>query len=259
MGAETLVKDTLQNRYNWQEYELGRPAYPQAAGDFFCKVVDVYKDTKVVDLAAGTGRVTDILLPKHPSIIAVEPSQEMREIYSRKYLQIDLRNGSAEDIPLENESVDCVVIGNAFHLFNGERALKEIARILRHRGHLGMIWNMRDKSEGWVSELMRIEDAIIRMPDRPKGRDRTLWEKSFLKTQLFDPLKEKSFEFSQNATPEIVMARVFSSNFGKGITEKQKNTLTDRIQNLLNHHPDLMEKKQFPFPYRCLVHWTQKK
>ncbi len=119
------------------EYELARPGYPARVLD----VLPLGSDAEVLDLDAGTGKLTRVLVERYRNVIAVEPLDGMRAILEQVLPALDARAGSAESIPLPAASVDGVFAGQAFHWFANDAAVTEIARVLRSGGVLCLIWN----------------------------------------------------------------------------------------------------------------------
>lgn len=129
-----------------RDYQRGRPGYPldavrwclpDAAG-------------RVLDLAAGTGKLTEGLLALDLDVVAVEPLDEMRALIPSAARSIA---GTAEDIPLDDAYVDAVLVGQAFHWFRAAEAVAEIVRVLRPGGTIGMLWNYYDDTVPWVAEV----------------------------------------------------------------------------------------------------------
>jgi SAM-dependent methyltransferase len=110
----------------------------------------------VVDLGAGTGKLTRQLVAKGLDVIAVEPSEGMRDQLARSLPSVPVVRGSAEEIPLDDQTVDAVLVAQAWHRVDVARAVPEVARVLVPGGQLGLIWNLRDERVGWVGELGRI-------------------------------------------------------------------------------------------------------
>jgi SAM-dependent methyltransferase len=129
-------------------YARGRPGYPAAALRF-CLHEDA---RRVLDLGAGTGKLTDGLLDLGLAVVAVEPSAEMRALIAPA---ADVRAGTAEAIPLEDIAVDAVLVGQAFHWFDRDAALAEIVRVLRPGGTVGLLWNRIRGREAWLEEVAR--------------------------------------------------------------------------------------------------------
>jgi SAM-dependent methyltransferase len=121
-------------------YAAGRPSYPMAAVEW---VLPPWAH-RVLDLAAGTGRLTERLLERGLDVVAVEPSAEMR---AHVPSAATVLAGTAEQIPLDDASVDCVVVGQAFHWFDGPAAMAEISRVVRPGGTVGLLWLLADDSD----------------------------------------------------------------------------------------------------------------
>jgi len=126
------------------DYERGRPGYPPGAVQLLARELQIGPGRRVVDLAAGTGKLTRALKPYRASIVAVEPVAGMREQLVSAVPGIEPLDGTAERIPLPDASVDTVLVAQAFHWFDAPRAVVEIHRILRPGGGLGVIWNSWD-------------------------------------------------------------------------------------------------------------------
>ena len=135
-------------------YERGRPSYPDEAIAFTVEMLGLDAAATVVDLGAGTGKLTRLLVPSGARVVAVEPVEGMR----RKLVElaagaVRVLDGTAEAIPLPNGSADAVVVGQAFHWFAGAPALREIHRVLCPDGRLALLWNVRDESEPWGASI----------------------------------------------------------------------------------------------------------
>jgi SAM-dependent methyltransferase len=133
-------------------YERGRPEYPAEAIRWL--VGDESRD--VVDLGAGTGKLTRGLVALGHRVVAVEPLAEMRGELERAVLGARALAGSAEAIPLPDGAADVVTTAQAFHWFDHAKALPEIARVLRPRGRLALVWNSRDDRDPWMAQLSDI-------------------------------------------------------------------------------------------------------
>ena len=120
-----------------EEYEATRPSYPDEALD----VVPVPVEATVLDVGAGTGKLTRVLARRYARVIAVEPLDGMRAILERVVPEAEARPGRAEEIPLPDASVDAVFAAQAFHWFANDAALAEIARVLRPEGVFCLVWN----------------------------------------------------------------------------------------------------------------------
>jgi ubiquinone/menaquinone biosynthesis C-methylase UbiE len=138
-------------------YEGARPEFPVAAIDWLCEQLRIDGATRVLDLAAGTGRLTVPLYARTRQIVAVEPVPEMRAVLRAALPEIEVLDGTAEAIPLPDASVGAVVVAQAFHWFEPVPALAEIARVLVPGGRLGLVWHSPDRSD----PLQRAYRAIV--------------------------------------------------------------------------------------------------
>ena len=140
-------------------YATGRPGYPAEAVAWALP----QDATSVLDLAAGTGRMTERLLELDLEVVAVEPDAAMRAHVPTAARTL---NGTAEAIPLDDASVDAVLVGTAFHWFDIPKAMAEIHRVLRPGGTVGLFWNLLDDTlpaEQWVRRFCDILDAEARV------------------------------------------------------------------------------------------------
>jgi SAM-dependent methyltransferase len=147
-------------------YAEHRPGYPAAAVDWALAPV-AGGPLRLLDLAAGTGKLTEALLSRG-TVIAVEPDPAMRAELRTRFPEVDAREGSAETIPLRDGSVDAVLVGQAWHWFDADRAFAEIARVLRPGGVLAVIWNGDDVHVDWVRGLHEAggwNSTVVRAPD----------------------------------------------------------------------------------------------
>ena len=175
-------------------YERGRPDFPAEAVEFLVQTLNINQASHVLDLAAGTGKLTRRLAPTGAKLTAVEPVEGMRRKFSALLTGVEILEGTAEAIPLPSESLDVVVVAQAFHWFDGPRALAEIHRVLKPGGRLGLVWNVRDESVDWVGQLSRIINAHEGATPRFKNMK---WKKAFEDTSLFTPLEKRSFPHPQ--------------------------------------------------------------
>jgi SAM-dependent methyltransferase len=134
-----------------EAYDLLRPGYPVAA----LRLVLDARPGRVADVGAGTGKLSALLVEQGLEVVAVEPDPRMRAVLARQ-LRIDVRAGTAENLPLEDASVAAVLFGQAWHWTDPVLAAAEAERVLRADGRLAMLWNLRDDRQSWVAELARI-------------------------------------------------------------------------------------------------------
>jgi ubiquinone/menaquinone biosynthesis C-methylase UbiE len=141
-------------------YERGRPDYPPAAIVRIVSGLGLRGGRTVLDLAAGTGKLTRLLVPSGANIIALEPVREMRSQLERQVPGVATIAGTAERIPLADGYLDGVTVGQAFHWFRQDDALREIHRVLRPGAGLALIWNARDERHPLQAALSEIIDPL---------------------------------------------------------------------------------------------------
>ena len=137
-------------------YERGRPGYPDAVVDLLRRHGGLSAASRVVDLAAGTGKLTRQLAQVSARCVAVEPSAAMRAVFDERVPGVPIVAGVAEAIPLLTATCDVVTAAQSFHWFDPGRSLQEIVRVLRPGGTVALLWNERDESVSWMAELGRL-------------------------------------------------------------------------------------------------------
>jgi SAM-dependent methyltransferase len=235
-------------------YERARPGYPPAAVDRLVDVLGVRPGSSVIDLGAGTGKLTASLVPTGARLIAVEPVDAMRRRFVAALPAVAVVAGTAEAIPLADGSADAVVVAQAFHWFDARPALAEIHRVLAAGGRLGLAWNMRDTSVDWVARLAEIVDAY---GDAIRRHETEEWRSAF-PAPGFGPLEEDAFANVQEITPDGVVERVASTSFIAHLPEGERRTVLGRVEELIREHPDTRGSEIFGFPHRTRVYWCER-
>ena len=235
-------------------YERGRPSYSPEAIAHIVRALGIGPGSRVLDLAAGTGKLTRELAPTGAELIAVEPIAEMRAKLVETLPGVEAVEGTAEDIPLPNHSVDAVVVGQAFHWFDGIRAASEIRRVLRPTGGLALIWQARDASLPWVAKLNQIIDGA----DDGHPRFRTeAWRAVFDLTALFDPLEAAEFSYLQRGTAAVLRDRVASISYVAAMPDERRFAVLDEVDALLAGDPATAGADVIELPHRVHVYTTR--
>ena len=235
-------------------YERGRPAYAEEAVERLIAELGIKAGRVVLDLAAGTGKLTRQLAPTGAELGAVEPIAEMRAKLVESMPGLVAVEGTAEDIPLPNHSVDAVVVGQAFHWFDGVRAVSEIRRVLRPTGALGLIWQARDPNRPWIEQL---EEIIDRADDGHPRFRHMAWRDAFDRSALFEPLEHATFETVQRGSPETIVDRVASISYVAAMAEARREAVLDEVRALLASDPDTAGREVIDLPYLAHVYWTR--
>jgi SAM-dependent methyltransferase len=211
-----------------------------------------------VDLAAGTGKLTRSLVAAFgPRIIAVEPSEAMRGQFVQAVPGVPVLDGTAERIPLGNGSVEAVVVGQAFHWFDGPVALAEIGRVLRPGGGLAVIWNTRNEKIPWVARFGAIVRAVPHA-DAPSAREHA-WKQGFEANPGFEPLRELRFDSVQTLTPQGLVERALSVSYVAQLPDVERNEVAAHVQALLRDDPALVGASQVHLPYTTELFWTRRR
>jgi SAM-dependent methyltransferase len=205
-------------------YERGRPEYPDAAIASFLGLLPAGAD--MLDLAAGTGKLTRPLLAGGLNVTAVEPVAEMRAALPPGTHALD---GTAEAIPLGDASVDAVTVAQAFHWFDGDAALAEIARVLRPDGLLALFWNRRREDD----DMNRaIEELVAPYRGDAPGHRGGAWRAAFDRSELFEPHDERVFENAQELDADGLEARVASISFIAALRPGERAAVVERARAL---------------------------
>jgi SAM-dependent methyltransferase len=217
-----------------EAYARGRPGYAPAAVRRLTAELGLTRASRLLDLAAGTGQVSRAFAPAVGSIVAVEPSRSMRRLYARSVPAAELLAGVAERLPLEDRSVDAVVVGEAFHWFDGPAAVAELARILRPGGGLGLLWNVPvGMAPPWPAELGALLErhrAATVPAERRYASGR--WRAALLAGGTFTPPASCSAEHEQRLDHETLVAQVASWSFIAALPEAASRATLARVGEL---------------------------
>jgi SAM-dependent methyltransferase len=233
-------------------YDRGRPSYPDDAVAFLVRTLSIAAGTDVVEIGAGTGKFTELLVPTGARIVALEPIGAMRRALERNCPTVAVVDGTAEQIPLGDASADAVVAAQAFHWFDGDRALPEIHRVLRPERGLGMIWNVRDEASDWSERLTAIFDRLS--GGGPRYRDMR-WRDAFVRTDLFGPLHHQLAYHVHEVTRAQFLDRVLSVSYVASAPDAERERVIAEVQEMLDNDPELRGRDRIVMPYRTDVFW----
>jgi SAM-dependent methyltransferase len=223
-------------------YERGRPGYPPSALEDLGARLRLGPGRTVVDLAAGTGKLTRELVRTGAEVVAVEPLAEMRAELPREATALA---GTAEAIPLESGSADAVTVAQAFHWFDGERALAEIHRVLRPGGALALVWNERREDDPVNRTLDALMDPLRHDSGAPRHRDGS-WRAAFDRSRRFGPADERRHHNEQMLDAGGLADRVGSVSFVAALEPGPREALLTQVRALADAGPVVV-------PYTTLV------
>jgi ubiquinone/menaquinone biosynthesis C-methylase UbiE len=238
-----------------KDYDRGRPGWPPEVVD----VPDLRSAASVLELAAGTGKLTRLLVSKFGRVVALEPSEPMRRLLVPHCPEAVVLAGSAEEIPLEDASVDAVFAAESFHLFDGDRALAEIARVLRPRGTLVLLWNL--PAGPTEPPIAAVEQLLSERGPKPGevGYDPLdLNSRRYESGEVFLPFADSPFEELQEArlsNPQTVdrdgvVAFFASMGWIGDLPDADRLPLLDEVRSLLT-------ADEYRRPWETHVHWTR--
>jgi len=217
------------------DYSLGRAGYPVEVAGWL-----VDGASSVLELAAGTGKFTQVLAELGHDIVALEPQHEMLLTLRRDLPEVPVACALAETLPVTSRSAGAVVVAQAWHWFDHARALPEITRVLIAGGRLGLIWNVRDESVDWVVRLAHVTGSENSAATRA-GLDRL---------EGFGEFEEASAGWSQPMNRATLLAHVRSRSSVATLDEAGRQRVLEEVGLLCETHPDLQGRDRFELPYR---------
>lgn len=199
----------------------------------------------MLDLGAGTGKLTGGLVAEGHHVTAVEPNESMLSELVRHHGSVRALPGTAERIPLPDGTLDAVVVGQAFHWFDPERALPEIARVLRPGGVLAALWNDYDTSVPWVADFVRTARSSVSAQDE-------LAFDPLTEHELFTDPAPAAFEHVHRRTAETLLAMVNTHSHALVIAADERAELNARMLAFLKSRPETADG-EFDLPLTTYV------
>ncbi len=239
------------------DYEAARPSYPAEAVAWLAEHLRIAPGRRVVDLAAGTGKLTRLLAPFGAELIAAEPVAGMRRTLRTVLPGVPLVATTAEQLAFAAESLDAVTIAQAFHWFDRDRAAAELNRVLRPGGRVGLVWNARDRSEAWVNAVWSIMDAVEK---HAPWRDHDhLSDTANRELPGFGSVGSAVFHQRHTVTPAAMVQRVASVSHVAVLPEAEREAVLDRVRALLADHPATRGRAELQVPYRVDCYWFERR
>jgi SAM-dependent methyltransferase len=244
------------SRDRWPEdYKRGRPGWPPNVVD----LAGLPPASRVLDLGAGTGKLTRLLAAAFESVVAVEPAEAMRRVLVAHGLRAETLAGTAHEIPLEAESVDAVFAGQAFHWFADELAVAEISRVLRPRGAIVLMWNLpagaTQPSIAAVERLLTERGPTAKEfgsdpldlggPRYASGE----WARALAESP-FEPLRAARFSNPQTLDREGMVAFFASMGWLADLPDAERLSLLDEVRTLLT-------ADEYRRPWDTYAYWAR--
>ena len=207
-----------------ETYHRIRPPYSQPVLDRAQEALELEVDARVLDLAAGTGRLTEELHRRFADVVAVEPDERMRAVHRGALA------GSAEEIPLDEASVDAVFVGEAFHWFDPQAAIPELERVLRPRGGLAIV------STHWWETEPPLPDAALQVLSEPWERSQPLrrppWDDAF-DGSPFEQLRYERADDELTVDDETLLTLYATTSSLAALPPEERASLFERVRPLL--------------------------
>jgi SAM-dependent methyltransferase len=236
-----------------REYELGRPEWPGELVDRVVEGLGLDSGTTVLDLGAGTGKLTRALVPRFERVLAVEPDDAMRAVLEEVVPGANALAGNAEAIPLEPGSVDAVFSAEAFHWFSTRGTLEEISRVLRPRGGLAIFWNipgdemwpaLSEEAEAFIHEAFRRGGA----PGLPRVLSGE-WREPFAGS-AFEELREEAVQRDITTDRETFVAYMLSVSSIAAQPVEDRAAFGKRLR-------ELVPEGRYTRPFKTVAYWTR--
>jgi SAM-dependent methyltransferase len=220
-------------------YDRGRPVFPPEAAAWLTGT----EPATVLELGAGTGKLTERLVAVGHDVHATDPDGSMLEVLTRKLPDVRVSIAGAEELPVPDRSVDVVVAAQSFHWFDHDRALPEIARVLRPGGRIALTWNVRDERIPWVRKLGRIIGSEEQLVDENA--------EPLVLSGLFGFVEDASFAFWQGVDRESILDLVASRSYIATMDEEARAETLRAVLALYDDYGRGMDGMQLPYRCRC--------
>ena len=211
------------------QYERARPSYAPGALDWLAERIGIGPGRRVLDLAAGTGKLTRQLVALGASVVAVEPGDAMRAVLERVVPDAEPLAGSAEAIPLAEGAVDAITVGQAFHWFRPDVALAEMHRVLRPRGGVALLWNQWDDDDPLQREIDELLDPL--RSERAR-RDADLARSTLAESPLFGAIDERVFRHARVLDADRLVEWVSSTSAVVRASPSDRTRIAARVRQL---------------------------
>jgi SAM-dependent methyltransferase len=210
-------------------YERGRPGYPPEVVTWLWQELQLGPGRTVLDVAAGTGKLTRELVGSGADVIAVEPVPAMRAVLEQVVPSARALDATAEALPIDDGAADAITVASAFHWFDGPAAVGEFHRVLRPGGRVALLWNRRRSDQ----PVQRAVDEIIgphrrRTPSHHRGE----WREPFASRGLFAPAAERQVPLEQVLDAEAFVDRFGSISYVAALPDSERERVLERLRSV---------------------------
>jgi len=226
-------------------YAASRPSYPPAAMDWLRDRLGIESGSKVIEVGAGPGKFTHLLVDAGADILATDPVPGMLGALSKALPDVQTAVASADALPVADASMDAVVCATAFHWFASADVVAEFHRALRPGGTLGLIWNVRDERVPWVARL----SAITNRYEDAEPRQRTGQWRTPFPAPGFTDLHETAMAYEHRGSAEdVIVGRTLSTSFIAALPDARRAEIEREVRALIAETPEL-QGPEVVFPY----------
>jgi ubiquinone/menaquinone biosynthesis C-methylase UbiE len=220
-------------------YDRGRPSFPREAAEWLAGEQPV----TVLEVGAGTGKLTEQLVALGHDVHATDPDEAMLDVLRRRLPDTPTSVAGAEDLPVPDRSVDVVVAAQCFHWFDLDRALPEIARVLKPGGHIALVWNVRDQRIPWARKLGRI------IGSQEQNYDEVA--QALVLSELFGFVEDATFKIWQDVNRESLQDLVLSRSNVSTLDEKARKAKLAEVLAFYDDYGRGMDGMSLPYDTLC--------
>ncbi|HWC14068.1 MAG TPA: class I SAM-dependent methyltransferase [Actinomycetota bacterium] len=234
-------------------YERGRPGYPPEAVDRLTTALDIGPRSTILDLGAGTGKLTKLLIGSGATVLAAEPLPNMRMQLASSVPDAVALAAKAEALPLRPKTVNAVMVAEAFHWFSFPEAVREIHHVLKPGGGLGLLWNWPAESgQKWTGQIRHVLDSY--------GKDArnfhtTPWRATLEQSGDFTRVSEATIPWLFESTSDTLLARIESISFIAELPSRERVEVLEEIEQILQNDPETKDGAVISSPYNTHLFW----
>jgi len=222
-----------------EAYDRGRPSYP---ADAVAWLLD--GDAKIVlELGAGTGKLTRQVVDQGHAVFATEKDPAMLAVLEKRVPEVSAKVASAEEIPANDCSVDVVIAAQAFHWFDHDVAIPEMARVLKPGGHVALVWNSFDQRIPWVRKLV----DVVGEHSASSGSS----HEALADSDLFGEIESEKFALWQDVTRDTLVDIIASRSYVASLPDAEREAKLDAVRALYDDYGRGHDGMQLPYIVEC--------